>query len=123
MLRTRSFPTPLEKKLYPYMRKKVNILEKNYRLVSLLEIYGKIFEYLIYNKVYPYLFDNNLISSHQSGFKQGILALTCFFQPRMKYKSFDEGFEVREVFLDISKYSMECDMTVLYSNFRKRHFW
>ena len=47
---------------------------------------------------------NNLISPNQSGFRPGdscvnqLLAITHEI-----YKSFDEGFEVRGVFLDISK--------------------
>ena len=54
--------------------------------------------------MYPYLTDNNLISSRQSGFKGGdscnnqLLLVT-----HQIYNSFDEGFEVRGVFLDISK--------------------
>ena len=54
--------------------------------------------------MHPYLIDNNLISLHQSGFKGGD---SCTNQllliAREIYKSFDEGFEVRRVFLDISK--------------------
>ena len=48
--------------------------------------------------------ENNLISPNQSGFRPGdscanqLLAYT-----HETYKSFDEGFEVRGVFLDISK--------------------
>ena len=54
--------------------------------------------------MYPYLIDSNLISSHQPGFKVGdsctsqLLLITHEI-----YKSLDEGFEVRGVFLDISK--------------------
>ena len=39
---------------------------KNYQPVSLLPICGKIF-----NKMLKFLIENNLISSNQSGFKQG----------------------------------------------------
>ena len=75
------FTSCLETGVFPIHLKKVNVvpihnkeskeLFKNYRPVSLLPIWGKVFEYLIYNEVYPYLIDNNLISSHQSGFKGG----------------------------------------------------
>ena len=44
---------------------------KNYRPVSLLPIFGKIFERLIYNEMYSFFIENDLISSNQSGFKQG----------------------------------------------------
>ena len=44
---------------------------KNYRPVSLLPIFGKIFERLIYNEIYSFFIENDLISSNQSSFKQG----------------------------------------------------
>ena len=54
--------------------------------------------------MYPYLIDNNLISSHQSGFKGGDSCINQLLSITQEiYKSFDEGFEVRGVFLDISK--------------------
>ena len=54
--------------------------------------------------MYPYLIDNNLISSHQSGFKGGDSCINQLLSITHEiYKSFDEGFEVRGVFLDISK--------------------
>ena len=77
---------------------------KNYRPVSLLPIFGKIFERLIYNEMYSFFIENDLISSNQSGFKQGdscinqLLSITHDI-----YQSLDQGYEVRGVFLDISK--------------------
>ena len=44
---------------------------KNYQPVSLLPIFGKIFERLIYNEMCSFFRENDLISSNQSGFKQG----------------------------------------------------
>ena len=44
---------------------------KNYRPISLLPIFGKFFERIIYNNVYEYLPTNKLISDNQSGFKPG----------------------------------------------------
>ena len=107
------FTLCLETAVFPIHRKKVNVvpihkkeskqLVKNYRPVSLLAICGKVFERL-YNEVYPYLIDKNLISSHHSGFKGGD---SCINQlPSITheiYKSFDEGFEIRGIFIDISK--------------------
>ena len=54
--------------------------------------------------MYPYLIDSNLISSHQSGFKGGDSSISQLLSITHEiYKSFDEGFEVRGLFLDISK--------------------
>ena len=54
--------------------------------------------------MYPYLIDNNLISSYQPGFKGGDSCINQLLSITHEiYKSFDEGFEVNGVFLDISK--------------------
>ena len=88
----------------PIHQKESKQLVKNYRPGSLLPICGKTFEHLIYNKMYLYLIDNNLISSHQSYFKGGDSCFNQLFSVTHEiYKSFDEGFEVRRVFLDIFK--------------------
>ena len=108
------FTSCLETGVFPIHWKKANVvpihkkeskqLVKSYRPVSLLPICSKVFERLIYNEVYPYLIDNNLISSHQSGFKGGDSCINQLLLITHEiYKSFDEGFEVRGVFLDISK--------------------
>ena len=99
---------------FPHDLKKVNFVPinkkgkqqslKNYRPISLLPICSKIFERIIYNEVFTFFTENTLISPNQSGFRSRdscvdqLLAIT-----RGIYKSFDEGFEVKGVFLDISK--------------------
>ena len=104
-LKTGVFPIHWKKaNVVPIHMKESKQLVKNYRPVSLFSICGKIFERLTYNKVYPYLTDNNLVSSHQSGFKGGDSCINQLLSITYKiYKSFDEGFEVRGVFLHISK--------------------
>ena len=73
-------------------------------LMLILPICEKIFEKLIFNEMFKFFFENEFISPNRSGFKPGdscmsqLLAIT-----REVYKSFDNGFEVRGVFLDISK--------------------
>ena len=70
-LETGAFPIHWkEANVAPINKKDSKQLIKNYRPVSLLPICGKIFERLVY-EVCLYLIDNNLISSHQSGFKGG----------------------------------------------------
>ena len=77
---------------------------KNYRPISLLPICGKIFDPLICSNLFEYFFENDLISQNQSGFKPGdscINQLICITQEIDQ--SFDDGLEVRGVFLDISE--------------------
>ena len=99
------FPDDWEKgSIVPIFKKgdKQNI--KNYRPVSLLPICSKIFEGIIYNNMLKYFLDNNLITPKQSGFRPGdscinqLLSITHDI-----FTSFDNGLEVRGVFLDISK--------------------
>ena len=77
---------------------------KNYRSVSLLPMFSKIFERLIYKAMFKHFLDNNLISSNQSCLKPGdscinqLIAITHDI-----FKSFEDGLEIRGVFLDISK--------------------
>ena len=48
--------------------------------------------------------ENDLISQHQSGFKPGDSCINQLLSITHEiYQSFDEGFDVRSVFLDISK--------------------
>ena len=88
----------------PTYKKNDKQLARSYRPISLLPICVKFLERLIYNKLFHFFQENNLISPNQSGFKPGdsctnqLLAITHEI-----YKSFDDGYEVRGVFLDISK--------------------
>ena len=42
----------------------------NYRPISLLPIFGKIFEKIIFNKIYCFLIEEKLLNPNQSGFRQ-----------------------------------------------------
>ena len=54
--------------------------------------------------MFRFFLDNKLISTNQSGFKPGDSCINQLLSITHKiYKSFDDGLEVRSVFLDISK--------------------
>ena len=77
---------------------------KNYLPVSLLPICGKVFERLIYNSLFEHFIENDLISANQSGFKPGDSCTNQLISTTYEiYQSFDDGFEVRGVFLDTPK--------------------
>ena len=102
---TGSYPLEWEKaNVVPVHKKGDKQCLKNYRPGSLLPVCGKIFERLIFNEMFGFLIENNLISSNQSGFKPGDSCINQLLSITHEiYKSFDDGFEVRGVFLDISK--------------------
>ena len=77
---------------------------RNYCPFSLLPICSKIFERIIYDNILKYFLDNNLISPKQSGFRPGDSCINQLLSINHDiFTSFDNGLEVRQVFLDISK--------------------
>ena len=91
---------------FQFIKKNKKNIITNYRPISLLPIFGKIFERLIFTSLYSYLIGNKFITSKQSGFIKGdsttnqLLSIT-----HMIHSAFDCDIpkEVRSVYLDISK--------------------
>ena len=113
------FKNSSQSSCYSDIRKRSNIIPahtkkvtKNYLITSdqslnsLLPIYGKIFEKIIFSKINNFLLDEDLLNPNQSGIRLGdscinqLLAITHEIS-----KAFDcnPSLEVRSVFLDISK--------------------
>ena len=100
---------------YRFIRKAINDLVpihkkgnkqtfENYRSVSLLSICGNIFERSIYRNLFEFFIANELICSNQSSFKPVDYCIKQLLSITHKiYRSFDDGYEVRSVFHDISK--------------------
>ena len=110
------FSNILSTSIYPDLWKIANVtpifkkgdkqLIKNYRPISLLPICGKILEKIIFNHLYSYLTANRLITKNQSGFRPGDSTTNqLLYLVGEIHQPFDsaECFEVRAVFLDISK--------------------
>ena len=79
---------------------------KNYRPISLLPICAKIFEKIVFDQLYSYFTSNGLITKNQSGFRSGDSAINQLIELVNEiHKSFDQrnSYEVRSIFLDISK--------------------
>ena len=72
--------------------------------ISLLPICEKIFEKLIFNEIFKFFIENEFISPIQLGFKPCDSCINQLLAIAHEiYKSFDDVFEVRGIFLDISK--------------------
>ena len=106
-LRTGLYPSSWKKaNIIPIHKKESRQSKKNYRPISLLPIFGKIFEKLLFDDIYEHLNANRLLSENQSGFRPGdsivnqLLAIT-----HKIYSGFDQipSRETRTVFLDLSK--------------------
>ena len=82
------------------------VIHTNQRPISLLPIFAKMFERLLFKNMYNYLKQNNLITKNQSGFTPGdsgtnqLLSLVHDI-----HLAFDDNscLEVRSVYLDMSK--------------------
>ena len=110
------FEHSLKKGKFPKIWKKANVvpvhkkedkmLVKNYRLISLLPVFGKMFERVIYNSLFNYFHSNGLFTPYQSGFLPGDSCITQLLSIIHEIQTaFDENptVDVRGVFLDMSK--------------------
>ena len=101
------FPSECRKRSISLIKKRQKQNLKNYCPVSLLPICRKIFGRLI--KMFGYFLTNTVLPRYQSGLKPGDSCINQFFFffffsiIHEIYSSFDDGLEVRSVFLDISK--------------------
>ena len=81
---------------------------KKGNLVSILKKgdkeWGKFLKGEMFDEMFPLFIQNNLIASNQSGFKPGESCINQLWLITHEiWKSFDSGYEVRGVFLDMSK--------------------
>ena len=103
------------KSSYPDIWKKSNIvpvhkkndkqLVTNYRPISLVPVFGKIFEKIIFNRIYNFLSEKNLLNHNQSGFRPSDFCVNQLLSITHEvFQAFDcnPTHEVRSVFLDIS---------------------
>ena len=89
----------------PVDKKEYKNLMKNYRPISLLPIFGKIFERVIFKDLFNYFHKNKLFTKCQSGFLLGDSCISQLLSIVHDINSFDCDFtqDFRGIFLDISK--------------------
>ena len=79
-------------------------LVSNYRPISVLPCFSKIFEKIMYNRVYKYLTENNLLFQKQFGFREGHSTSYAIVNLVSNiYNSFNENKFTLGVFIDLSK--------------------
>ena len=90
----------------PICKKDSKNLIKNYRPISVLPIFSKVFERLLFNSLFNYFIQNKLFTDCQSGFIPGDSCVAQLLSITHEiYKSFDCNLpcDIRGTFLDISK--------------------
>ena len=107
ILRTAKFPKQWKRaNVTPVHKKESKQLVKNYRPISLLPIFAKMFEKIIFKHLYNHLIQNELITSNQSGFRPGdSVTNQLILLVHEILKNFDclENLQTRSVYLDMSK--------------------
>ena len=101
------FPSTWEKAIViPVHEKDGKQCVNNYRPVSLLPVFWKIFEKSIFNEIYSFLSREKLLNTNQSGFRPSDSCVNqLLIITHDMFSSFynNPSLEVRSIFLDISK--------------------
>ena len=91
---------------YTIHKKESRQHKNNYRPISLLPIFGKLFEKHIFDAIYNHLCDHKLLVDNQSAFRPGDSTINQLLLITHKiYSGFEEipCMETRVIFLDLSK--------------------
>ena len=125
------FEASLQEGTFPSCWKKANAvlvhkkedknLLKNYRPISLLQMFGKIFERILFKDLFNYFHKNQFFTKCQSGFLPGdsyILQLLSIVHDINSSFECDPTIDVRDLFLDISKAFDKVGMTGSYSSWK-----
>ena len=90
--------------IIPVHKKEEKHIVKNYRPKSLLPIFAKVFERLLFNSLCAHFHDNSLFTKCQSGFMPGDSCISQLYSI-VHSSSFDcnPPVDTRAIFLDISK--------------------
>ena len=116
------FPTMLKlAKVAPIHKKDSKLNYLNYRPISLLSVFSKLYEKCIYSRIYHYLDSNKLIFSKQFGFRAGyscnhaIISLTEYIRQKLDNTEYVCG-----IFVDLEKafdtvhHDILCDKLTAY---------
>ena len=105
IINTGIFPTLWKSgNVTPIHKKDSKRVINNYRPISLLPLFAKFFEKILFLKMYNNFTSNNLITKNQSGFRPNDSVtnqLICLVDSI--HSSLDINLDVRSVFLDMSK--------------------
>ena len=103
-------------KVIPIYKKENPLLCSNYRPISLLPIFSKIFEKIIYKRMFCYLTKNNFIYKRQFGFRENHSTNHALISITETIKAdIDKGNVVGGIFLDLQKAFDTVNHTILCS--------
>ena len=101
IIRTGIFQDLWKSAVTPVHKKESKQFIKNYRPISLLPLFAKIFDRILFLNMHNFFSYNGLITKYQSGFQPGDSVTNQLIS--LVDSSIDINLEVRSVFLDMSK--------------------
>ena len=118
------FKAFLEEAVFPEKRKIAQIIPvfkkgdkeniENYRPISILPVFSKVLERIMYNLLYEYFMNNNLLPEHQFGFQINNSTEHAILQfTRDITQNLDNGKSTLGVFIDLSKAFDTVDHQIL----------
>jgi len=116
-LRTSTVPQDLKvARVVPLYKKGDKNFEGNYRPVSILPVFSKIMERVVYDKVYQYLTCNNILYTFQSGFRASFSTDTAltYLCDSIRF-NMDAGLYTGVVLIDLQKAFDTVDHAILSS--------
>ena len=110
-----TFPSILKLgKITPVYKKDDEQLLENYRPISTLPIFGKIFEKIIYTRLYGFFTSNNILNKSQFGFRKSHSTSHALnYSINCIEKSIKKGNSVLGIFIDLSKAFDTIDHKIL----------